>query len=197
LAARIPDPKDILMSNHKQDLPDLGCQMQSFAKINREKETDRATRLSLISQVRLFFRRHLSLNTRRKLKKSLHLNILWQGVKNQPGNMPQEMRFKGELLGLQAGEWVRVRPEEQIRSTLDEAGKLKGCSFLNVMLPYCGTRQKVFKPVTRFVDERNYKIKTPHGIVLLEGVMCTGTEFYGKCDRSCLFFWREEWLERP
>lgn len=184
------------MTAQKHDLTDLGCQMQSFTKIKREKGVKHSSNLPLISQVRLFFRRHLSINTRRILKKTLHLNMLWQNGQKHPDNAAKEMSFSGELLNLKAGEWVKVRSKEQIRATLDEEGKLKGCSFLNVMLPYCGTTQRVFKPVVRFVDERNYKIKNVRGIVLLEGVMCSGTEFYGNCDRSCLFFWREEWLER-
>jgi hypothetical protein len=89
-----------------------------------------------------------------------------------------------------------VRSREEILATLDEEGKLKGCSFIDVMWQYCGTTQKVFKPVHRFVDERNYQVRNVRGIVLLEGVMCDGTDFYGSCDRSCLFFWREEWLEK-
>jgi hypothetical protein len=26
--------------------------------------------------------------------------------------------------------------------------------------------------------------------------MCQGTKDFGRCDRSCFFFWREEWLEK-
>ena len=184
------------MSEQKGDLTNLECQMQSVPKIKREVELNGSDRLPLISQIRLFFRRHLSMNARRKLKKYLHLNYLWRNGRTRQGELANQPAFKGELLNLKAGEMVRVRSKEEIQATLDAEGKLKGCSFLNVMLPYCGTTQKVFKPVVRFVDERNYKIKNARGIVLLEGVMCAGTEFYGNCDRSCLFFWREEWLER-
>jgi hypothetical protein len=50
--------------------------------------------------------------------------------------------------------------------------------------------------VERFVDERDYRVKKASGVVLLEGSLCQGTELYGPCDRSCFFFWREEWLEK-
>jgi hypothetical protein len=184
------------MSGQKRDLTNLGCQMQSIPKIKREVGPNGLERLPLINHIRLFFRRHLSLNARRQLKKYLRLNYLWRNDRIQGGDLANQTSFKGELLNLKAGEMVRVRSKEEILATLNTEGKLKGCSFLNVMLPYCGTIQKVFKPVVRFVDERDYKIKNACGIVLLEDVMCTGTEFYGNCDRSCLFFWREEWLER-
>ena len=35
-----------------------------------------------------------------------------------------------------------------------------------------------------------------NGIVILENVICQGTIDFGKCDRSCFYFWREEWLEK-
>lgn len=43
-----------------------------------------------------------------------------------------------------------------------------------------------------FLDERDYKVKKVKGIVLLEGVIYQGTPVFGRCDRSCFLFWREE-----
>jgi hypothetical protein len=54
----------------------------------------------------------------------------------------------------------------------------------------------VFKPLERFVDERDLRVKSSKGIVLLDGVTCQGTGDFGRCDRSCFLFWREEWLEK-
>jgi hypothetical protein len=48
----------------------------------------------------------------------------------------------------------------------------------------------------RFLDERDYKVKKARGIILLEGVICRGTPVFGRCDRCCYLFWREEWLEK-
>jgi hypothetical protein len=64
------------------------------------------------------------------------------------------------------------------------------------MAEYCGTIHRVAKSMKRFVDERDLKIKKSNGIILLEGVLCRGTAEFGRCDRSCLHFWREEWLEK-
>ena len=61
---------------------------------------------------------------------------------------------------------------------------------------YCGTTQRVHKRMERFVDERDLRVKRTKGIILLEGVMCQGTADFGSCDRSCFYFWREEWLEK-
>jgi hypothetical protein len=64
------------------------------------------------------------------------------------------------------------------------------------MWQYCETSQRVFKVVERFVDERDYRLKKGTGIILLEGLICEGTADYGRCDRSCFYFWRVEWLEK-
>ena len=97
--------------------------------------------------------------------------------------------------GLAAGDVVRVRSIEEIRSTLDNWNKLKRCTFLHEMEPFCGTVQKVHKRVNRFLNETDYLVKKCKGIVLLENVFCEGTGNFGSCDRSCFFFWHEEWLE--
>lgn len=95
-----------------------------------------------------------------------------------------------------AGEMVRVRPREEIEATLNHWRQLKGCTFMEGMESYCSTTQRVLKPVERFLDERDYQIKKTMGIILLEGLLCQGTERFGRCDRACFYFWREEWLEK-
>ncbi len=63
------------------------------------------------------------------------------------------------------------------------------------MWKYCDTTQRVLKPLRRFFDECDYRVKTSTGLVLLEGLMCQGTVKFD-CDRSCFYFWRVEWLEK-
>lgn len=99
-------------------------------------------------------------------------------------------------LSLKAGDYVRVRSREEIQATLNPFKEYKGCAFLDEMWPYCDTIQRVLKPMERFLDERDYKVKKSRGLVLLEGVNCPGTPVYGRCDRCCFLFWREEWLEK-
>jgi hypothetical protein len=102
----------------------------------------------------------------------------------------------GSSAHLKAGDWVRVRPRAEIDATLNQWRQLRGCTFMPEMEQYCGTTQRVLKPLERFVDERDLRAKTSKGIVLLEGVICQGTADFGRCDRSCFLFWREEWLEK-
>lgn len=97
---------------------------------------------------------------------------------------------------LEAGDWVQVRSSEEIEATLGHSRKLRGCSFAADMRRFCDTRQQVLTHVRRFVDERDLSIVNTTGLVLLKDAICTGTPAYGHCDRSCFFFWREEWLEK-
>jgi len=100
------------------------------------------------------------------------------------------------LPDIKAGDYVRVKSIEEIEATLDSFNELKGCAFLADMYQYCDTTQKVFIKVERFLDERDYKVKTARGLYYLENLFCTGTKVFGRCDRRCFFFWRAEWLEK-
>lgn len=64
------------------------------------------------------------------------------------------------------------------------------------MEQFCGSTQRIFKRVEKFLDERDYLMKKATGLYILDGVLCSGTIDFGPCDRSCFFFWRTEWLER-
>ncbi len=103
---------------------------------------------------------------------------------------------KNQIDHLRPGDLVRIRSWEEIRATLNHWNSLKGCTIMEEMKPYCGTTQKVYKRIERFLDERDYLIKKSKGLIILENVICDGTIDFGKCDRSCFFFWREEWLEK-
>ena len=111
-----------------------------------------------------------------------------------PADAGQRLAAKPSRLA--AGDRVRVRPRKDIQSTLDSWNEAKGCGFMEEMWKYCGTEQRVYKRVNRFLDENQYRTRKANGIVLLEGLICEGTIDFGACDRSCFFFWREEWLER-
>jgi len=114
------------------------------------------------------------------------------------GQSEQQISAKAFIpeVPLKKGDLVKVRSKEEILSTLDPFNELKGCAFLFEMHQYCGTEQRVFKSMERFMDERDYKVKKTKGLILLENNFCTGTPVFGKCDRSCFLFWREEWLEK-
>ena len=115
-----------------------------------------------------------------------------RGGSTKPAVSPDQL----QSTHLQAGDWVRVKSLGEIAASLDHSRRLRGCSFPPEMEQYCGTTQRVLKPVERFVDERDYRVLRTKGVVLLDGLVCQGIGDLGRCDRNCYYFWREEWLEK-
>jgi hypothetical protein len=97
---------------------------------------------------------------------------------------------------LQPGDRVLVRPKEEIERTLDAKGMIKGCRFLPDMYKYCGQEQTVFKVVRKFVHEGDHTVRRAKNTVLLKDNYCIGKIGFTECDRSCFYFWRNEWLKK-
>jgi hypothetical protein len=151
---------------------------------------------SFKSWLKLTLKRSLGGSTKRKLK--MHSARLAQSIGKLAGKSDAlpVVETVSQRVSLVAGDLVRVRSEEEIRATLNAWNELKGCMLMDAQQQYCGTTQRVLKPVERFVDERDYRVKRAKGLILLEGLICEGTPDYGRCDRACFYFWREEWLEK-
>ena len=150
---------------------------------------------SLSRRVKLMIRRRLEPRSERRLKMFSNDLANWlcriTGRNGRPAAHPVVAERP-----LQGGDWIRVRSRTEIDATLNHWRQLKGCTFMPEMDQYCGTTQRVLTRVERFVDERDLRVKTTRGIILLEGVICQGTADFGRCDRCCFPFWREEWLEK-
>ncbi|MDP3001016.1 MAG: hypothetical protein Q8N47_26275, partial [Bryobacterales bacterium] len=99
-----------------------------------------------------------------------------------------------EVLSLQPGEWVEVKGEDEILSTLDKRGKNRGLLLTNEMRPYFGRKFRVFKRVERIYLEESRQKRKLKNTVLLEGLYCSGAEM--ECDKACFLFWKEVWLRR-
>ncbi len=151
---------------------------------------------SVVRRIKLMIRRRLNPSKERAFKNRTN-NLMNRFYKLAGRNTkPSVSALTIPLAPLQAGDWVRVRTLEEIEATLNHWRQLRGCTFMPEMAKYCGTTQRVLKPMKRFVDERDLRAKKSSGIILLQGVMCQGTAEFGSCDRSCFLFWREEWFEK-
>jgi hypothetical protein len=172
----------------------LNCQIPCFGLI--AEGIAEVPRESLKRREKIMIRRRLSPTRERAFKNYTNnlLNRFYEltGRSTKPSSPPATASSPQ----LQAGDWVRVRSLAEIKATLNNWRQLKGCTFMPEMAEFCGTTQRVLKPMSRFVDERDLRVKKSSGIILLEGVMCQGTAEFGSCDRSCFYFWREEWLEK-
>jgi hypothetical protein len=116
-----------------------------------------------------------------------------------PIKLAGEARIKPEPLGLQPGDWVRVKSAAEIGLTLDAAGTTRGLAFTPEMLSSCGGTFQVKQRVNRIVDEATGRLLTfKNDCIMLEGSICTGDRVPGRwfCPRDGYPFWREAWLER-
>lgn len=97
-------------------------------------------------------------------------------------------------LGVQPGQWVRVRSKRDIESTLNRKLRNRGMEFGTDMLFCCGGSYRVAARVDRIVDERSGQLlvfKTPS--IILEGANANGGLVL--TPQNEFFFWREIWLE--
>ena len=117
--------------------------------------------------------------------------------KNGPNTFTDRKKFSPfqEVLNLRQGELVEVKSVEEIMATLDKTRRNKGLLWMTGMRKFCGGRYRVFKRVETILLESNGKLRKMKNTVLLQGVMCDGTDFCG-CDRSCFHFWHEVWLRK-
>lgn len=105
-----------------------------------------------------------------------------------------------EPLHLKSGEKVRVKSYEDIVLTLDDNKKYQGLAFTPAQKQYCGRVFTVLKRLENVFDERRWKMFRIEHTVLLENVVCDGKggaeKEWNGCDRNCLLWWKEAWLER-
>ncbi len=172
------------------------CQLQGIIRSSPRAGKNEESGLSPVTRMKRALHRRLSLGAQKRIKRVIGSALDLLTLRGRAKTSPEALPSARASARLEAGDLVRVRSREEIDATLDHWRHLKGCGFLAEMARYCGTTQKILKRVERFIDERDYRLKKASGIVLLEGVMCSGTAATGRCDRACLFFWREEWLEK-
>ncbi|MCI0400697.1 MAG: hypothetical protein L0Z68_05280 [Gammaproteobacteria bacterium] len=99
-------------------------------------------------------------------------------------------------LPLRAGDLVTVRSKEEVLASLDADGALDALPFMPEMLKYCGQEFRVYRRADKTCDTiDNSGGRRMHDTVHLEGLRCDGSA-HGGCEAGCLFFWKEDWLQR-
>jgi hypothetical protein len=104
-----------------------------------------------------------------------------------------------EPLGLQPGDWVRVKSKAEIESTLTTEGNNRGLHFDIEMVPFCGQVLQVRGRVTHIIEEHTGRmLRFGNDCIKLEGAVCSGERSTGRffCPRKIYPYWREQWLER-
>ena len=99
--------------------------------------------------------------------------------------------------GLRAGDRVRLRPWDQLRATLDSDGCTDKLPFMTEMLALHGRTMTVESRADKTCDTINLEgcTRAMDDTVHLANMRCDGSA-HGGCQAYCLFYFREEWLER-
>ncbi len=92
------------------------------------------------------------------------------------------------------GDWIEVRPIEQIMATLDDNGALEALPFMPEMVQYAGRRFQVAKSAHKTCDPTGSSdLRRMHDAVHLEA-RCDGRAHDG-CEARCQLFWKKAWLK--
>lgn len=105
-------------------------------------------------------------------------------------------RTPTEALGLQPGEWVRIKSLADIVQTLDPEARNRGLQFSHDLAVQCGRRFRVRSRLERMIVEGTGQMVSMKNTVLLEGALCPCQQVVGGCPRLDHIYWREVWLER-
>lgn len=130
----------------------------------------------------------------------LMLAPLWRKITQK---VPRR-RLIGELgrtpvgdLHLQPGEWVEIRPVEQVAQTLDKRGRNRGLTCDFGMTQYGGKGPyKVRTRLDRMISEATGQMRQVEGTVILDNLHCLCWNVFGGCPRRDFMYWREVWLTR-
>lgn len=101
---------------------------------------------------------------------------------------------------LRSGDFVEVKPPEEILLTLDGDGALDGLPFMPEMIEFCGKRFQISKRVVKTCTSgtkagSSMRVFPTDDVFLLEGLRCSGSDHDG-CQKACTIFWREAWLRK-
>jgi hypothetical protein len=137
------------------------------------------------------------LEINRAMKRALSSLIGRMNMKSEQRE-EESVRFKHQaIIDLKPGDVVKVRSREEIRQTLDGKSQFEGVEFMQTMWEYCGQTHKVLKRVEKILDPYANRLRKCRDMVILEGLFCHGDPLHAlECDRTCLYYWKEAWLEK-
>lgn len=98
---------------------------------------------------------------------------------------------------IEAGDWVRVKSRSEIEALQKGADLSDVVAFIPApMSRYCGRTLRVLRILEHYYDEVREGFCKAENAVLLEGATCDSSQLGGRhCDRGCLHFWKESWLD--
>jgi len=128
-----------------------------------------------------------------------HRAMVGRATPYETGVIPHGQPTPTGSLSLSSGDWVEVRPHEEIRKTLTERNFNRGMWFDAEMAQFCGRRFRVDRRVERIIDERTGRMMTMKSpCIVLDGVVCSSeySQLRIFCPRQIQPYFREIWLRR-
>jgi hypothetical protein len=126
---------------------------------------------------------------------------VWRGPRwpRTLGLLPEDAKTPAASLNLQPGEWVRIKPHDEILRTVTAKNMNRGMFWDAELVPYCGGTYQVLKRVDKTIDEKTGRLlemKTP--CIILDSVVCQArySDYRMLCPKGMYSYWREIWLER-
>jgi hypothetical protein len=99
---------------------------------------------------------------------------------------------------LRPGDYVEVRPPEEILQTLDADGAVDHLPFMPEMVEFCGKKFQIARRVVKTCFSGSISTMLAFrtdDVFTLDGLRCSGIAHDG-CQKACTIFWREAWLKR-
>lgn len=120
------------------------------------------------------------------------------GLSSGGGGRSKPASPTGDERRLAAGDWVRVKSRAEIEALQREADPSDIVAFITApMSRYCGRTLRVLRVLENYYDEVRAGLCEAENAVLLDGATCDSSQLGNRhCDRKCLHFWKEAWLER-
>ncbi len=115
------------------------------------------------------------------------------------GIIPHGQTTPHEVLDLKPGEWVEVKPVDEILRTITVHGFNRGMRYDMEMSKYSGERHRVQMRVDHLIHEQTGKLlQMKSACIQLEDVYCRAecTARRIGCPRASNTYWREIWLKR-
>lgn len=176
--------------NLRQYMLDVTSRNHSFKQV---------AKVLLLSWSRQLLRLPFGFRLWRKVNDGIHRAVMRRPAPYYAGAIKPGQKTPSTVLDLKPGEFVRVKPLQEIANTLDANSKNRGMWFDVEQAYFCESDFKVHRRVSRIIDERTGKmmeLKNP--CITLEGVLCSGYHSADRllCPRAITPYWREAWLDR-
>jgi hypothetical protein len=102
-----------------------------------------------------------------------------------------------QVLSLQSGDLIEIKPITSISETLDDSAYNRGLYFTPAMAEHCGQQHRVERRIDKLIVDGTGQMRQLRNTVFLKDSLCgCACVAFGGCPRGEYAYWREIWLRR-